>query len=134
MPRGMSTIRYIHLVLEIWSFTIYFSGKRRSLLHPNTAQRSFFPLQSYSRKTLRKRLALIRSEYIGNVLMPPGHPIMLLKSNEFTMAAVSVKMSIHSFHSLEPYPSSERERKFRCHLCTSSVKREIRHFHVVIVQ
>ena len=96
---GMSTIRYIHLVLEIWSFTIYFSAKRRSLLHPNTAQRSFFPLQSYSRKTLRKRLALIRSEYIGNVLMPPGHPIMLLKSNEFSMAAVSVKMSIHSFHS-----------------------------------
>ena len=30
------------LVLEIWSFTIYFSGKRRSLLHPNKAQGSFF--------------------------------------------------------------------------------------------
>ena len=53
-PGGMSTIRYTRLVLEVWSFTIYFSGKRRSSLHPNTAQRSFFPLQSYSRKTLRK--------------------------------------------------------------------------------
>ena len=26
--------------------------------------------------------------------MPPGHPITLLKSNEFNMAAVSVKRSI----------------------------------------
>ena len=42
----MSTIRCTRLVLEIWSFTIHFSGRRRSLLHPNTEQRSFFPLQS----------------------------------------------------------------------------------------
>ena len=33
------------------NFTVYFSGKRQSLLHPNTARRSFFPLQSFSRKT-----------------------------------------------------------------------------------
>ena len=26
------------------NFNVYFSGKRRSLLHPNTAQRSFFPI------------------------------------------------------------------------------------------
>ena len=44
------------LVLEIWSLSVYFSGKRRSLLHPNTAQGSFFPLQSYSKKTLRKNV------------------------------------------------------------------------------
>ena len=44
-------------VLEIWSFTVYFSGKRRSLLHPNTAQDSFFPLQSlYSKKNSRKNV------------------------------------------------------------------------------
>ena len=36
------------------NFNVYFSGKRRSLLHPNTAQRSFFPLQYFSRKTERK--------------------------------------------------------------------------------
>ena len=34
----------------------------------------------------------------------------------------------------ESYPSSEAERKFRCRLSTSSVKREIRHFHVAVVQ
>ena len=48
MPRGP----FSSLELEIWSFTVYFSGKRRSLLHQNTAQGSFFPLQSYSKKTL----------------------------------------------------------------------------------
>ena len=26
------------------NFTVYFSGKRRSLLHPNKPQRSFFPI------------------------------------------------------------------------------------------
>ena len=31
--------------------TVYFSGKRRSLLNPNTVQRAFFPLQSFSGKT-----------------------------------------------------------------------------------
>ena len=31
----------------------FFSRKRRSLLHPNTVQSSFFPLKSYSWKTLR---------------------------------------------------------------------------------
>ena len=36
------------------NFNVYFSGKRRSLLHPNTAQRSFFPLQSFSRKLKEK--------------------------------------------------------------------------------
>ena len=30
-----------------------------------------------------------------NVLMPPGHPIKLLKSNLFNMAAVLVKRSVH---------------------------------------
>ena len=33
------------------NLTEYFSGKTRSLLHSNKAQRSFFPLQSFARKT-----------------------------------------------------------------------------------
>ena len=68
--------------------------KRRSLLHPNTAQGSFFLLQSYSKKTLRKNVPKSARKYKRNVLLPHGHPIILLKSNEFNMAAVSVKMSI----------------------------------------
>ena len=31
------------------------------------------------------------------VLMPPAHPIILLKSNEFNMAPVSVKRSILNY-------------------------------------
>ena len=34
----------------------------------------------------------------------------------------------------EPYLSSERERKFPRCLFTSSIKRDIRHFQVVVVQ
>ena len=66
----------------------------RSLLHPNTAQGSIFPLQSYSKKTLRKNVPKCTQKYKRNVLMPPGHPLILLKSYEFNMAAVSVKRSI----------------------------------------
>ena len=78
---GVKMIAFFSLVLEIWSFTAYFSGKRRSLLHPNTAQGSFFPLQCYSKKTLRKNVPKSARKYKLNVLMPPGHPIILPKSN-----------------------------------------------------
>ena len=50
-------------------------------LHPNTAQGSFFPLQSYSKKTLRQNVPKSARKYKRNVLMPPGHPVILLKSN-----------------------------------------------------
>ena len=39
-----------------------FLGKRRSLLHPNAAQGFLFPLQSYSKKTLRKKCPVKRSK------------------------------------------------------------------------
>ena len=47
MPRGYSLSIYARFSGK----NVYFSGKRRSLLHPNTTQRSFFPLQYFSRKT-----------------------------------------------------------------------------------
>ena len=95
MPRGHSLSIYAR-----------FSGKkrtsmyisRRSLLHSSTVQRSFFPLQSFSRKTLRKispKRARIYSERAYLIVpMPSGHPIILPKSNTFNIAAVSVKRSI----------------------------------------
>ena len=49
-----------------------------SLLHPNTARGSFFPLQSYSKKTLRKNVPKSARKHKQNVLMPHGHPIILL--------------------------------------------------------
>ena len=54
---------------------------RGQLLHPNMAQGSFSPLQSYSKKTLRKNVPKRARKYKRNVFMPPGHPIILLKSN-----------------------------------------------------
>ena len=75
-------------------FHCIFLGKRRSLLHQNTAQGSFFPLQSYSKKTLRKNVPKNARKYKRNELMPPEHPIILLKSNLFNMAAASVKRSV----------------------------------------
>ena len=87
-------IRYTLSVLEMWSFTVYFTVNRTSLIHPIPAQRSLFPLESYSKKTFKKipRRALVNTK--RNVLMPPGHSIILLKSNLFNMGAVSVKWSI----------------------------------------
>ena len=40
---------------------------------------SFFPLQSYSKKTFRKTVLKRARKYKRNVLMLPGHPIILLK-------------------------------------------------------
>ena len=73
---------FFSLVLEIRSFTVYFSGKWLSLLHQNTAQGSFFPLQSFSTKTLRKmsRKALENTNEMCSCPLA-GHPIIPLKSN-----------------------------------------------------
>ena len=60
-----------------------FLGKRRALLHPNTVQQSFFFdynlfLRNRKEKLPRKaRVNCVRVYRI--VLMPPGHPIILLK-------------------------------------------------------
>ena len=43
--------------------------------------RTFLPLQSNSKKTLRKTVPKSTQKYKQNVLMLPGHPIILLKSN-----------------------------------------------------
>ena len=57
MPRG-ALAQYLRALFgQKENFNVYFSGKRRSLLHLNTAQRSFFPI------TMR---------VYRIVLMPPG--------------------------------------------------------------
>ena len=53
-----------------------------------------FPLESYSKKILRKNVPKGARTNKTNELMPPGHPIILLISNLFNIAAVSVKRSI----------------------------------------
>ena len=48
MPKGHEHDPFFRLVLVLWSFALYFSGKKRSLLHPKTAQRSFFLITIFS--------------------------------------------------------------------------------------
>ena len=79
---GCNNDRLFLVQYQKYGLSLYISReKRRSLLHPNTAQGSFFPLQSYSKKTLRKNVPKSTRKYNRNVLMPPVHPIILLKSN-----------------------------------------------------
>ena len=56
------------------NFTVYFSGNRRSLLHPNTAQRSFF---SHYKLFLGK----FKGKLAQKAWVNTEHPIMLVKSN-----------------------------------------------------
>ena len=84
MPRGHSLSIYARFLGKKENFIVYFSGKRSSLLLSNTAQRSFFPLQSFSRKLQEKlaRKARANTKRVYRiVLMTPGHPIIPLKSN-----------------------------------------------------
>ena len=46
---------------------------------------------------------------------------------------VKCKRTLFEPNSLEPYSNSERGRKFSCRLFTSPIKREIRHFPVVVL-
>ena len=87
-PGGMSTMRCGRLVFYIHvhqSFTLYFSGKG----HHYSTQTRHNDLFSHYNLILKKFL-----NTNWNVLVPPGHPIILLKFNLFNVAAVSVKGAI----------------------------------------
>jgi len=47
---------------------------------------------------------------------------------------VKCRWTLQKLNSSEPYPSSDRKRKFRRRLCTPSIQRKTGHFHVVVVQ
>ena len=89
--RASRTKRDLHCV---------FLGKKAIIIISNTAQRSFFSHYNVFLGKLKDKLARKSRVNIERVyrimLMPPGHPIILLKSNKFNMAAVSVKRSIES--------------------------------------
>ena len=89
--RSLSRVSEKYTVKDYISNTKLQNGDHYKILHPNTEQGSFFPLKSYSMKTLRKNVA---RKYKRDVLMPPGHPIIVLKSNKFNKAGISVKRSI----------------------------------------
>ena len=62
------------------------------------------------KEKLARKARVNTGRVYGNVLMTPGHPTILLKSNKFNMAAVSVKRSIVLEYTHEVI-SVESERK-----------------------
>ena len=62
-PGGISTICYTRLVLEIWSFTLNFSGKKAVIITSKHGTTIYFA--HYNRILSPERRALILSEYIG---------------------------------------------------------------------
>ena len=92
------------------SLSIYarFSGKKRTSLyisrergdhyHIQTRHNDFFSHCNLFLGKLKEKLARkarVNTERVHRiVLMPPGYPIILLKSNLLNMSAVSVKRSI----------------------------------------
>ena len=67
-------------------------------------------LFSHYNLLLRKNVRKSARKYKRNVLIPPGLPIILLKSNEFNMAAVSVKRAISTPNS--PWRASLFSRRY----------------------
>ena len=63
-------------------------GKKIIVLCLDVIMIAFFP-RNILRSSLFARKACVNTERV-----PPGHPIMLLKSNKFNMATISVKRSI----------------------------------------
>ena len=96
IPRGALAECLRRLFEQKENFTVYFSGKRRSLLYANTAQRSIFSDHNLFLGKLKAKLSRkghVNTERVYRIMLP-RHPIILLKSNKFKMAAVSVKRSI----------------------------------------
>ena len=57
MPRGALALYLRALFGQKENFNVYFSGKRRSLLHPKTAQRFFFSHYNLFLGKLKEKLA-----------------------------------------------------------------------------
>ena len=74
MPKGTRSV-FTRAFGQKENFTVYFSGKRRSLLHPNTTQRPFFSHYNLFLGKLKEKLA--RKAHVNTqrvyriVLMPP---------------------------------------------------------------
>ena len=84
MPRG-------------YSLSIYacFLGKKRTSLFISREKGNHHYIQTQHNDLLGKLKGRVNTERVYQImLMPPGHPIILIKSNKFKMAILSVKRSI----------------------------------------
>ena len=95
---GVSLSIFVRFSGQKENLNIYFSGKGDHYYIQTRHNDLFFAITMYFLGQLKKKLARkarVNTERVYRiVLVPPRHPIILLKSNEFNMAAVSVKRSI----------------------------------------
>ena len=78
----MASETFIHaLLLFFRSFSQNFPLGAPVIITSKHGTTIFFSLQSYSKKTSRKNVPKGARTNKQNVLMPPGHPTILLKSN-----------------------------------------------------
>ena len=87
------------------SLSIYacFSGKKRTSMYISREKGDHYYIKTWNNDLfshynlflgkLMKKLAQ-KARVYRIMLMPPGHPVILLKPNKFNMATVSVKRSI----------------------------------------
>ena len=69
-------------IINIMVFHCMFLGKTEAIIITSKqGTRIFFPLQSYSKKALRKNVPESARKYKRNGFRPPGHPIIGLKSS-----------------------------------------------------
>ena len=90
---------FTHAFLGKKRTSIYISREKGDHYYIQTRHNDlFFAITMFFLGKLKKKLARkarVNAERVYRiVLVPPRHPIILLKSNEFNMAAVSVKRSI----------------------------------------
>ena len=95
---GMSTIRYTrNSIYASFSGQFFFKFSKekivmgKKIVAPclDVIMNAFFP------RNLQGSYLFARKARVNAERVPPGHPIILLKSNKFNMAAVSVKRSIN---------------------------------------
>ena len=97
MPRGHSLSIYARFLGKKKTL-LYISGEKGDNYYIQTRHNDLFSHYNLFLGKLKKKLARkvrVNPERVyWIVLMPPGHPIILLKSKLFNMATVSVKRSI----------------------------------------
>ena len=84
---GADFANYLSIRSEKYGLSLYISREKGDHHYIQTWHKDRFSHYNLILKKLQEKMS-------GNVLKPPGHPIILPKSNKFNMATVSVKRSI----------------------------------------
>ena len=95
MPRGHSLSVYARFSGKKRT-SVYISREKAIIIRSKHDTTMFFPHYNLGKliKQLARKARVDTEPGYRTVLMPPGYPIILVKSNNFSMVAVSVNWSI----------------------------------------